>query len=54
MPTDTSTEVFSYSRAVANVNFPPPIDVAPAEDRMTAYGLNEELARALAPESGKA
>jgi hypothetical protein len=39
MPTKTWTEFFSYSRAVATINFPPPTDVTPAEDRTTAYSL---------------
>jgi len=39
VPTATSTEFFSYSRAVATINFPPSIDVTPAEDRTTAYSL---------------
>jgi hypothetical protein len=38
-PTRTSTEFFSYSRAVATINFPPPLDVTPAADRTTAYSL---------------
>jgi hypothetical protein len=39
LPTATSTEFFSYSRAVATINFPPSIDVTPAEDQTTAYSL---------------
>jgi hypothetical protein len=38
-PTETSTEIFSYSTAVVTINFPPPIDVTPAADRITAYSL---------------
>jgi hypothetical protein len=38
-PTETSTEVFSYSTAVVTINFPPSIDVTPAADRTTAYLL---------------
>lgn len=48
--TSTSTELSSYSRAVATINFPPPDDVTAAANQGAAYA--QALRNALAGESG--
>ena len=44
-PRETWTEFYSYSRAVAAISFPPPIDVTPAADQTTVCSLAVANAR---------
>jgi hypothetical protein len=50
MGTTTSTELSSYSRAVATIGFPPPADVTAAANQGAAY--DQALANAIAGKTG--